>query len=78
MFEILVFAFIAAAILFKINHPEYTWGCMFGFHTRYGYSHEKHGMHIDGGGKVVGTKRRVYVCLCGKEKPAENKDWIRN
>lgn len=76
MIELIIFAVIAAIILFKINHPHITWRCMFGIH-KYIYSHEVHGMHFDNkSNRIIGTKRRLYTCSCGKHKLAESKDWI--
>lgn len=76
MLESIIFGIIATIILFKINHPHITWGCMFGIHKYY-YSNEKHGMHIVKDTNCIrGTQRKVYKCTCGKEKHAEDKDWI--
>ena len=64
-------------LLFKINHPEFKWGCLIGLHE-YRYSHQKNGMHIDTkSNRVIGTKRRVYTCDCGHQKAANPNDWIK-
>ena len=69
---------IIATVLFKINHPEVKWGCLIGVHS-YHYSHEKHGMYIDTkSNNVIGTKRKIYTCGCGKQKPVSNVDWIKS
>jgi len=74
--EITIFSIIAAFVLFKINHPQFRWGCFIGKHE-YHYSHERHGMHIDKNSpNVIGTKRRIFICSCGYQKAAEKQDYI--
>ena len=67
--------FILGYIKTVLNIP---WSCIFGKH-KYVYAYEKHGMYSQNHGKeVIGTRRKIYQCACcGKEKPAEEKDWIQ-
>lgn len=60
--------------LAKANNPNLTTKCILGLHNYY-YSHEKCGMYFDND-QLVGTRRKVYMCRCGKEKSAEEGDWI--
>ena len=76
MVEVIIVSSILALVLFKINHPEVRWGCLVGKH-KYSYLGSKSGMHYNKDTKqVTGTMRRLYQCSCGKDKPAESKDWI--
>lgn len=52
------------------------WSCIFGKH-RFKFSGEKHGMYIDEKNNLIGTKRNIYRCRCGKVKKLEHKDYIR-
>ncbi len=73
---IITLSIIFGVVLFKITHPHVRWRCLIGVHE-YHYSYERHGMHLcKDAHNVVGTKRRIYKCSCGFQKPAENKDYI--
>jgi len=64
---------VIGIILAKARNPDLATKCIFGFHD-YCFSHEKHGMHFENY-QLVGTERNIYMCRCGKEKPAEKGDW---
>lgn len=57
-------------------HPTLSWSCLIGRH-KYIYSGRCSGMvFVENSREIIGSERAIYICRCGKQKPAAHEDYV--